>query len=50
MKYRITKEFKPNSFLSGLTRTEITSVHFKVGFETDDYIIKSVEEIDTQEG
>lgn len=34
-----------STMLDGLTHTELTSVPFKVGFETEDYIIVSVEEV-----
>lgn len=44
-KYRVTRKFKQDSLLDGLTHTELTSVPFKVGFETEDYIIVSVEEV-----
>ena len=44
-KYRVTRKFKPGSLLDGLTHTEITSITFEVGFETEDYIIVSVEEV-----
>ena len=45
MRYEITKEFKKGSFLYGMRITEITSVYFYPGFETEDYIITAVKEI-----
>ena len=45
MSYEITKEFKKSSFLYGLRITEITSVRFWPGFETEDYIITTVKEL-----
>ena len=45
MRYEITKEFKKSSFLYGLCITEITSVYFWPGFETEDYIITTVKEL-----
>ena len=42
--YMIIKRFKPGSLLYGIYSTEITTVKFDVGFETDDYVITYVEE------
>lgn len=44
-KYEITKEFKRGSLLYPLRITELTSVHFEPGFETDDYTIIAVREV-----
>lgn len=45
----IIKRFKPNSILYGIYYTEITTVKYQVGFETDDYIITYVEEFAPKE-
>lgn len=47
--YMIIKRFKPESLLYGMYCTEITTVKFDVGFETDDYIITYVKELAPKE-
>lgn len=48
-KYMIIKRFKPASLLYGMYHTEITTVKFEAGFETDDYIITYVKELSPKE-